>query len=288
MLSRILAAPFVIITFIILYLTWEYDTDWAPYMIPCVLVMAMLFVFSPQIDFWWASRNTPELKPKLRMILTKQHPFYRGLSESEQKRFRDRVVLYMMANEFMPQKMESVPPDLQAIVAANIVQLTFGQKDFLLSAFENVIIYPRPFPSPQYPTNFHTSEIFVEDKVLLFAIEQLVPGTFNPKKHYNIGLHEYIRAYLHMYPNNGFPKLQESDWEKLEQISSWSKEHIFKHINRPDIDILPVSICHFFVFGEQFKMVMPEVYEVYRKVFNMETGGDGVEPVVSGTFLEKE
>ncbi|MFT7450472.1 MAG: hypothetical protein ACI9VN_001189, partial [Patescibacteria group bacterium] len=48
------------------------------------------------------------------------------------------------------------------------------------------------------------------------------------------------------------------------------------------------SICHFFVFGEQFKMVMPEVYEVYRKVFNMETGGDGVEPVVSGAFLEKE
>jgi len=271
MLSRKIAAPFVLMTFIFLYLTWEYDTHWAPYMIPCVVVMSLIYVFSPQIDFWWASKHTPEMPPKLRMILTKQHPFYRSLSETEQKRFRDRVTLYMMAVEFMPQKMPEIPPDLQAIVASNVVQLTFGQEDFLLSAFENIILYPRPFPSPNYPTNFHTSEIFVEDKVMLFAIEQLVPGTFNPQKHYNIGLHEYIRAYIHMNSNNDFPKLPDNCWELLEEISGWSKEHIFKYINRPDVDVVPVSVCHFFVFGERFREVLPEIYAGYRDVFNIDT-----------------
>jgi len=268
MLSRLLAAPFAIAGLSFLYLTWEQDSSWAIYMVPCVVAMAMIYVFSPQIDFWWASRNTPEMNPKLRMILTQQHPFYSSLSQPEQKRFRDRVVLYMMANEFMPQKMETVPPDLQAIVASNIVQLTFGQKDFLLAAFENIIIYPRPFPSPQYPENFHTSEIYPEDKVMLFAIEQLIPGTFNPTKYYNICMHEYVRAYIHMYPNNNFPKLEESDWGKLEQISGWDKAHIFKYINRPDVNILPVSVCHFFIFGVRFKEVMPALYDTYGNIFN--------------------
>ncbi|MFK7808078.1 MAG: zinc-dependent peptidase [Saprospiraceae bacterium] len=284
MLSRILSAPFVIAALGFLYLTWEQDSSWAIYIVPNVVAMAVIFVFSPQIDFWWAKRNTPEMNPQIRMLLTKEHPFYRSLSEKEQKRFRDRVVLYMMANEFMPQKMEEVPPDLQAIVASNIVHLTFGLEDYLLSAFEHVIIYPRPFPSPQYPKNFHTSEIYPGDKVILFAIEQLLPGTINPQERYNIGLHEYIRAYLHIYGTERFSKLEESHWEKLEEISSWGKDHIFKYINRPDVTILPVSICHFFIFGKQFQAILPEEFELYKKIFCFDPTNES-NPIVDNHLL---
>jgi Glucose-regulated metallo-peptidase M90 len=279
MLSRIIAAPFILLTFIFGYLGMEVDIDWVVYAVPCVVALAVIYVLSPQIDFWWAKKHPPEMPPKLRMFMEKQHPFYSTLSASEQQRFRERVMLYLMANEFMPQKMEEVPKDIQTLVASNVVQLTFGQNDFLLDAFEHVIVYPRPFPSPQYPTNFHTSEIYPPDKVMIFAMEQLIPGTINPTKHYNIGLHEYIRAYLHMYPNNAFPELPESNWLQLEQISGWSKEHIFKYINRPDVHILPVSISHFFVFGKKFKTVLPELYELYKNTFNMDTAREG-DPVV--------
>jgi len=275
MLSRILSVPFVLGAIGFLYLTWEQDSSWAIYIVPNVIMMAVIYVFSPQIDFWWAKRNTPEMNPNVRLLLTKKHPFYQSLSEKEQKRFRDRVVLYMMANEFMPQKMEEVPLDLQAIVSSNAIQLTFGLKDYLLSAFEHIIIYPRPFPSPQYPTNFHTSEIYPDDKVILFAIEQLVPGTMNPQAHYNIGLHEYIRAYLHMYDEGQFPTLEEDHWEKLEQISGWSKEHIFKYINRPDVQLPPVSICHFFTFGKKFQALLPNEFQEYKAIFNFDPAAMG-------------
>jgi Glucose-regulated metallo-peptidase M90 len=279
MLSRIIAAPFILLTFIFGYMGIEVDTDWVIYVVPCVVALAIIYVLSPQIDFWWAKRNPPDMPPKLTMFMEKQHPFYSKLSQVEQRRFRERVMLYMMANEFMPQKMEEVPKDIQTLIASNVVQLTFGQNDFLLNAFEHIIVYPRPFPSPQYPANFHTSEIYPPDKVMIFAIEQLIPGTINPTKHYNIGLHEYIRAYLHMYPNNTFPELPESTWQSLEQISGWSKAHIFKYINRPDVHILPVSISHFFVFGKTFKSVLPELYELYKNAFNMDTAREE-DPVV--------
>lgn len=268
MLTKIIATPIILITSVLVYLTLEDDYDWAIYIVPNILMLAVIYVLNPQIDFWWAKRHTPEMSSKLRALLEQKHPFYSRLSSEAQKRFRDRVVLYMMGNEFMPQKMETVPPDLQGMIASGVVQLTFGLDDFLLPAFEHIIVYPRPFPSPQYPTNFHTSEIFVEDKVILFAIEQLIPGTLNPTKHYNICLHEYIRAYLHMYKNNNFSDLDESTWESLEKVSGWSKEHIFKYINRPDVQLLPVSICHFFIFGEKFKEVLPDVFERYQSVFN--------------------
>ncbi len=279
MLSRFVAFPFVFAALIFLYLTWEKDASWAMYIVPNVVALAVVYVFSPQIDWWWYNRNVPELDPHLRMILTKQHTFYSRLSEENKKRFRDRIVLYTKAVEFMPQAIPSVPVDIQGIIAANIVHLTFGWKDYRLKKFEHIIVYPKPFPSPQYPENFHTSEIYPEDKVVMFAIQQLFPGTISPTKNYNIGLHEYARAFLYMYPDDRFPSFDESIWEKLEAISGFSKDYIFKHINRPDIDPLPVSICHFLIFPQRFQQLAPEVYRAYKEIFNLDPM-NGTSPVV--------
>jgi len=125
-----------------------------------------------------------------------------------------------------------IPEDVKGIVAANIVQLTFGQKDYLLNIFERIVIYPGTFPTIQYPKHFHASEIFAEDGVLLFAMDHLMPGTLHADQYFNIGLYEYA-------------------FVGLENLDVWA-----------------VSVVFFFSFPERFKTQLSDLYQTHSNLFN--------------------
>lgn len=261
MLSKYLQIPLVAGALISLYLAWEEGSRYAIYMVPFVVGMAVVYVLSPQIDWWWYQHRPPELPAPLRHLINTRFPFYQNLSADEKTRFRNRMALYMHANEFMPQGMESVPMDVKGVIAASVVQLTFGLEDYRLSKFEYIIVYPHPFPSPQFPEKWHVSEIFEEDGVIMVSAEQLMASFLQPERYFNIGLYEYARVYRRCYPGVSFPVLGENSWEQLQAISGYSKDVIEKWIGLPKPDVLAVAIAHFFVFPKKFKALLPEVYE---------------------------
>ena len=41
-------------------------------------------------------------------------------------------------------------------------------------------------------------------------------------------------------------------------------------INRPDVELLAVTVVHYFHFPQQFKVVLPEVYGELEGVFQLE------------------
>jgi len=176
-----------------------------------------------------------------------------------------------MATEYMPMVMEEVPIDIKGLIAANVVMLTFGQEDYRLSRFEKVVAYPHPFPSPQYRKDFHSTEHFAEDGVILFSLEQLIPGATQPSKYYNIALHEYIRVFTLIYKDYQYPKFEDSIWDQLEEVSGFKMAAIKNYIGLPFIEPLPVSINYFFTFPDKFKATLPELYKQYREIFNQDT-----------------
>jgi len=267
MLSKFLLVPFVLVAIACLYFVWEGDME-PIYIVPFVLIIAVIIVMSPQIDWWWAQRNPPKVHPKLEGFLRKFFPYYTQLAIPAKKRFLTRISLYMMATEFIPKAIEDVPEDIKALIAANIVQLTFGQKDYRLSQFERIVVYPHPFPSPQYKDIFHSAEIYEEDGVILFSLEQLVPGSTQRRKYYNIALHEYAKIFTLMYKDYSYPKFEETIWEKLEAISGFKTEDVKNYIGLPILEPLPVSITYFFTFPNKFKEVLPDIYNQYEKIFN--------------------
>lgn len=266
--TRILSITFVIALLIALYLTWKVDSGYSYYIIPPLVILAALYVLSPQINWWWYKRNPPDLPGAARQMLF-QYPFYERLPEGEKKKFRNRVALFAMANEFIPQVMEKVPDDLKYMISACAVTLTFGQENFLFKKFENIVIAPKPFPTPQYPEKFHASEIYEPDGAVLFSAEQLALGFMQSTKYYNIGLHEYAKVFIKTYPQHPYPKFDENIWQSLERISGFSQEWITQWINLPDIEVLPVSIAHFFTLPEAFRKELPEIFELYREIFKM-------------------
>lgn len=247
--------------------------DHALWIIPFMLICVMIYIFSPQLDWWWYQKHPPKLDPKLRALLETHFTFYKNLSETDKEKFRIRVALYMEANEILskgPREMGEAPVDLQGFVAAHIVQLTFGREDYRMDMFERMILYPGNFPSPQFPEHFHASEIFQEDGVMLFSARQLMNSVLKPMDYYSIGLHEYAKVFQLVYPDYAYPKGEDLKWEVLEKISGFSRKKAEEQYGLPLTDTLTVAIVFFHSFPENFKAGLPEVYQTFVDLFHLD------------------
>lgn len=268
MAARLISIPFLLATGLFAYLSLEKDEGFSIYIIISVLILAVIYTFSPQINWWWYSRNPPEIDQQMRNLLIKNHSFYNDLSVNDKKLFRNRMALYMMAVEFIPKGWESLPEDIKGVIAANVVQMTLQQADFLLPKFERIVVYTTPFPSPQFPKKLHASEVFEEDGVLLFSAQQIMWSFLQPQQYYNLVLHEYIKVYKISYPQKDYPILTEKDWSILQQISGFSKEKVEEMIGLSNINPMDVSGVLYFTHKENFKRIAPNIYQKWDNIFN--------------------
>lgn len=270
MFIRILAGPFVLLVLIFLYLTWEVSESYALYIVPPVVILALIYIFSPQINWWWHLRRPPKPDPMVTTLIGKHLPFFSALSAPGKKRFLDRVSLYTIAREFTGQAIENVPADVKGLIAASAVWITFAREDFLLDPYERIILYPHPFPSPQFPEKAHTSETYHEDGVLLFSVDHFMHGFTDPKRFYHLGLHEFAKVFIRKYPAEPYPQFGAGFWDGLLRVSGFRKEAIEKWIGLPQEDSLPIAIVHFFSIPDRFRKVFPGEYEMLVKVFGFD------------------
>lgn len=259
MLSNILMIPPVIVAMISLYYAWTTDGQYSWILVPCLVVIAIIYVLSPQINWWWYQRHPPALPVRFIALLERSSAFYRKLSASDQERFRHRVALFKLGSDwegkFFPE--ETVPPDVSLILSAQATTINFGQEKPLLNRFEKVLVFPRPFPSPTYPFE-HASELYEQDDCLLFSAEQVLRAFIERRLWYNVGLHEYARVFVLTNPDKAWPSYDDSTWSKLESVSGMPRQHVESVIGLESVDILPVVIHHFFVFPDEFSAAFPE------------------------------
>ncbi len=269
MFAYLLAMPCVIGALTFLYLAWTVDNKFAPYMIPFLVVGAIIYIMSPQINWWWYSKNMPKLSEGLTRLLKRFCLFYQNLPAAEKRKFEGRVGLFRMGTNWTPigWPEDELPPDVSLALAAQAVTLTFHREQFLFPAFEKVIVYPKPFPSPEH-TYPHSSELHAEDGCLIFSAEHLMKAYFNPGQLYNIGMHEYAKAYVLAYPAEDWPEFGgETVWADLESVSGMSREHVENVVGLTGLDALPVAIHHYFMFPLTFKKAFPEISAQLDKIF---------------------
>ncbi len=270
MFANLILSPFIISALVILYLSWVSDGDYAIWMVPFLVVAAIIFVLSPQINWWWYSKHPPQLPDAFLKKLEKASPTYSQLSTAQKQVFRDRVALFNLAADWTPSPAwpeERVPPDVSLALSVQAVTLTIAKKDFLFKKFEKVIVYPKLFLTPEY-TFPHASELFEPDGCLMFSAEQVMRAFVEPQSLYNVGLHEYAKVFVLTYPSFDWPLLDQTDtWDKLETMSRMSRAHVESVIAIAGIDPLPVAIHHFFTFPEQFSVEMPDEALRFTEIF---------------------
>lgn len=272
MLSRYLNLPFGLGAIILGTLAFFCKEAHVTYLIfgalACVIAMIGLYFFSDVIDWKWYRDNPPTVEDEMRELLSKRLPYYQNLSADDKAKFENRVELYVRANEFIPNGWEHVPYDIQAWVAVNPVMLTFHQEDFLLSDYERVVIYPHSFPSPQYPEQFHCSEVFTEDGVLLFSAEKLLPGVMQPRAYFNIGIYEYAKVYKLMHANIDYPEMTNLDWRAFERIVNYTQQKLEHYIGLDNLDQWGVLTVLFFSHPKEMNAQLPDHYLSVKTILN--------------------
>lgn len=252
---------------------WVSDS-YAPYLVIPVVSLAVIYVFSPQVNWWWFKRHLPDVPDPLKPFMD-YSPYYKRLPEKLQLRFRQKVAMFMLGADFKtPDEEGAVPGDIKAALAGSVVPLILGTEALLFEPFEHVVVFAMPFPSPQYPTRLHLSEIYEEDGVALFSAEHLLKGFVQPEQFFQIGLYEYARIFLRLREKQNLPSPNpnQSDWSSIEQIAGYSRARIAQWINleEPDIELPAVAIVHFFMFPERFRALLPELYKGYCGLFQQD------------------
>lgn len=234
--SNILYIPFAVITVAGLYLSWEYSERWTWLIIFGVLSLALIYIFSSEINWWYYRRNPPDVDAPVRHMLETTDLFYQDLSPAEKVRFRQRLALFLMNNQFMPQGWESVPHDIEAIISIGATKVLFHQEHPLFKTCTRVVVYPAMFPSPAYPEEWHGSEFFQEDEVLLFATERILPGFRHPNQYPDLTLYEYVRVMKREYPDLPWPIPSENTWQLIEAVSGFSKDGFSHFLGLREVD----------------------------------------------------
>ena len=271
-ISRILLLLLIIPAAYIIYKAYDSSDYLSPlnyWLIPLFILFAIIYMLKPQIDYWWHKKNPPKLAPYILDWLNQYSIFYKGLSEEGKTKFGERLSIYLESREFilMREEQGKLPEDFKAIIAHNIIQLTFGQDDYLLDPYERVVAYSHAFPSPKKQF-LHTVEVDDEDGVIIVSTEHIFPGMLNQENFYNIGMHAFVEGYLSKHTKLELPSIPDNLVAKLEKLSNHKIDKVKATIGYDVENMHIIAITYFFTFPNRFKAELPELYESYVKIFN--------------------
>jgi Mlc titration factor MtfA (ptsG expression regulator) len=278
------AFPLGFVTAVFLLLSFLVSDKWAYALVVPFILLAISYVMSPQIDWWWYRRNPPVLNPLATKMLDEHFGYYQKLLPEIKQRFRERLALLLLSTEFMrPPRHEeketenTVPEDLRIAALLPAVQLWLGKSDFLLGKFEKFVLYPHPFLSIQYPDDFHTAETYEPDGVVLLSAAQLMSALEKPQQSFNIGLYELAVVFRFLNPSVAYPKLDSEIWASFEQISRMNLPFVQAWLGLKEPNLWAVAVHHFFTFPTSFQMVLPDVFMLMTNIFNQELSNDKIE-----------
>ena len=269
-LSRLLLRLLVLALVILSYYTFILKNETFYYGF-IILIPAIIFVFAfkPQIDYWFYNLRKPKLPSELKGVLKKFDPFYQSLTGSIKEEFEKRLQLYLLSKEFISTtENNKLSEDVKALIAAQHIKLSLGQKEYLYPEYERVAIYSHPFLSPKYEDLAHVSEIEHEDGIILLSMDHAMKSIVQPGSFFNLSLYEYAQAFIKLHPTL-FSQSTEIDDETLIACNYWNIEDIKKQIGLPDLNTYAVGLVLYFERSQKFKAHNPELYDWYFKILKV-------------------
>jgi Mlc titration factor MtfA (ptsG expression regulator) len=123
-------------------------------------------------------------------ILNKHCHYYNLLAPELQEKFLYRIRNFMSRKTFIIKNDEGFK-EMPVLVSASAIQLTFGLRDYLLTFYKYIRIYPQEYFSDGL---FKLLAGNVEDNTITVAWNQFLKGNADTADGSNVGLHEMSHA----------------------------------------------------------------------------------------------
>lgn len=248
--------PLLMLMGVALLLTAQDSVQYGWLPIPIMVAIALVYMFGPQIKWWYWGKYPPDLSSRYAPLLDR-FPFYLALDAEGKRRFRSQAFLFRANTVYKGKAMPRVPEDIQIFLSVSAACLFHGIDKPPYDKADVVVAYPHPFPSPQIE-NLHRSEFFARDGVLIFSLPDLVQSVIEPQNFIHLGLYEYARVFLAEHGRLDFPSLR---WEQIEQVSAFRHEAAERWHGSGTLDVTAITLVLYFTHAKTFKETFAELYQ---------------------------
>lgn len=240
-------------------------------LVPFFIVIGLVFYGYSHIFYFLFTYLKP-LSNQRRKILQK-FPYYKKLSHTKRLIFEKRVQRFISLKEFIPQEMDEITQEMQVLISASAVQLTFGLPEVQLADFDKIYVYPTKYFS-KVNRQYHTGEVNPRG-IIVLSWEAFKEGYKNPSDGYNLGLHEMAHA-LSLenrksdYEEDIFDKEAFLNWQQVAEKEYRKKFYLRKYAFKDKEEFFPVCTEYFFERPDEFKKERPELYQALARLLNQD------------------
>lgn len=148
---------------------------------------------------WWLREARANIYPrKLKlsdlMILEAKFPYYQRLNPNHKAEFKTKLSSILSTKEFVSRGgLEEVTDEMEILIGATIVMVTFGWKRLRLPHFDKILIYPNTYYST-ITKSYHRGEVNPKHGIIVVSWSCFLEGLKNDHDGINLGIHEIAHA----------------------------------------------------------------------------------------------
>ncbi|MEP0365373.1 MAG: zinc-dependent peptidase [Cyclobacteriaceae bacterium] len=249
------------------------------FLLLCGLVVLIAVFRSNSMREYMSAKGWREaLRPSEKQSLEKYFEFYRRLPAKSKKIFEYRVRTFRDITDFVPREMQAVSEEMEILISAAAVQLTFGFNNVFLDHFERIIVYPDQFFSTS-GQRYHKGEVNPRAKAIVLSWKHFVEGyAFN--EGVNLGLHEMAHALQleNIIMNDEFGFMDDDDirvWhalaeKEIEKIISPEESFFRAYGGVSQAEFFAVAVENFFERPKEFKAYHSVLYQTMCKLLKQD------------------
>ncbi len=206
-------------------------------------------------------------------ILDRYFWYYKKLPERYKIEFRRKLEMILTNKTFVGRGgIADVTPEMEVLISATIVMVTFGWKRIRLPHFKKILIYPNTYYSTISKT-YHRGEVNPQYGLIVVSWSCFLEGLLNVSDGVNLGIHEIAHALKleNQIYYNGESEFFEPQALKRFQILAFPEMNKVKigipSVLRPaaginEHEFFAVAVETFFEKSAEFKSRLPEMYQV--------------------------
>ena len=210
-------------------------------------------------------------------VLRQKFQFYHGLSDKEKRYFHHRVVSFIEKYQFISRQDFVVTKEMEIIIAATYVMLTFGMRRYLVDSFDKIILYPEEYLST-HSQEYYKGEFNPRMKAVVFSWKDFLEGYEISNDNLKLGIHEFSHVvHFHSMQNNDassltFKKHYNQLYKEVtyapnkEKLIESDYFRIYAYTN--PYEFVSVIIEHYFETPLEFKTNFPQLYTNVSRMLN--------------------
>jgi MtfA peptidase len=203
-------------------------------------------------------------------FLEKYFSFYTKLNPKHKKEFLLKLEMILSSKKFVARGgLMEVSSEMEVLISATIVMVTFGWKRLRLSHFHTILIYPNAYFSTSNKT-YHRGEVNPRFGLIVVSWRCFIEGFLDEKDGVNLGIHEIAHALklANQIDSDGEKEFDPKAWKaykslvpaEIEKVKTGENSVFRESATLNEHEFFAVALENFFERPWEFFQARQELY----------------------------